>query len=356
MAKSLAPVVAILALMGMTSGCSESVRAQQPAVGVYAGTIGDAPIILTLDAPHGNEPTRTGGYCYQRIGSILGISGRMNANGMFAFEERGGKAGEVTGALAVQFTPDAAQAEGTWRSPDGKRSLALHLERVAVLDSTAWSTRTAHESVAFTCYFPRFEGQHPAALLPVSSDVLNAEIAHLVEIESQSYREMWLDTAAPAEPADPADTVVYEMSSVLSLRLVAGGPAFVSFAGNSEYYGGAHPSYGFPNYNYVVEDGRLREAKESDIFVEGSQYRGKLARIIFAEVKRSGYPCIDDLSPASFEDDELVSSFVVAGGGLLFRLWPGPHVCGPADDIYLSYTQLAGLVNAKVLPARNRAR
>lgn len=86
---------------------------------VFTGHIGAAPVVVQLLL--GDDGSINGSYAYLKQGSAIALSGAVK-DGAYSMEETNADGG-TTGRLA--FHEDGLQLQGTWTSPDGKRSLSF---------------------------------------------------------------------------------------------------------------------------------------------------------------------------------------------------------------------------------------
>lgn len=334
-----------MSLLGAFSG-----HAQPPVMrGYWAGTLGESAIIMRIAVEPAGERSSVGSYVYQRYGSSIGLTGNA-VDGRYTFVEYFGAAGVETGTFRGAVPASGNELlTGEWSSPDGKRRLKYSLRRIALLDSLSVEQRFGSMRVSFTCYFPTFVDR-PA----LQAAAVNGTIAGIVR-----YHEHALFARESERDGAPglSDSISHEESAVLTLEPILVTDRLMTLTGMSEYYGGAHPSYGFENYSYAFEPGGwLRQLADGDIFKQGTAYRKSIAKLIFAELKRSAYPCVEDLRVERMEAYVQAESFAVAGDGLLFRLWPGAHVCGPADDIFIPYRRLRPYLDSRSVVLQATAR
>ena len=129
----LAGVVA-LALSGVAYAAECTGTGGAPAwvrPGVYRGTLGTQPVALQVRKEDGQLG---GAYFYERKGTDLPLTLERRGEALLAREEVWGRPGggmKVTGCLSLK--PVGTRLEGQWISPDGRRTLPVHL---APLDVT----------------------------------------------------------------------------------------------------------------------------------------------------------------------------------------------------------------------------
>ncbi|HVZ38665.1 MAG TPA: hypothetical protein VHI13_05270 [Candidatus Kapabacteria bacterium] len=328
-----AALVLLLSAMAHLPAIAQSVIGS-----VYYGTIGDSTgIVIVLG--NGDTGGVSSYYYYCNYARQIALSGRVEPRQHFAFEEQAGDNGQVTGQLLGTIDDGGRKLSGEWMDPKGQRHLKLSAEHVADLITvdTLWRHSNVHG--AFSATYPHFLGGMGKGYM-----LLNDSLDALIAEERKSLYDWFVEESQNMGAGDSSEYGI-ELATNLSIDVAMIAGEFVTFAGHGEYDGGAHPSYSMPHYNYNVTGNRVRPVDRERIFRKGSGFRAKLGKMLYAELKRTEYPCMESLDQSTLEYDDNALSFAVAGRGLLFRLWPGPHVCGPAEDIFIPYSRIRDLID-----------
>ncbi|MBS1914439.1 MAG: hypothetical protein JST22_20790 [Bacteroidetes bacterium] len=326
-------------LCSATLLCSISATAQTSIGSVYYGTIGDSTrivIVLGNGSPEGVSSY----YYYCNYARQIALSGRVEAGQHFAFEEQSGDNGQVTGQLLGTIDDGGRKLSGEWMDAKGHRHLNLSAEHIADLITVDTSWKHANIHGAFSATYPHFLGGMGKGYL-LLNDTLDALIAE----ERKGLYDWFVEESRNTGAEGDSSEYGIELATTMDLDVAMITKDFVTFAGHEEFDGGAHPSYSMPHYNYAVTGNRVQPVDRAKIFRKGSGFRAKLGKVLRAELTRTEYPCMESLEQSTLEDDENVLSFAIAGRGLLFRLWPGPHACGPAEDIFIPYSKIRDLID-----------
>lgn len=304
----------------------------QPAPrGFYVGTIGAAPISMLIDPDEGH----IGSYCYQNVGGPLAISGAIRPDGIFEWTESDDESGTRTGKFIGRTAKGGDTIRGEWRGTAGGKRAPFLAVRVGVIDSVVSRRSIGNYDGSFMAHFPRFL---PRAGMPIAA--VNERVRAAIETDQREMFEGMREMAG-----DASDTTRFTIGVEQWFGLGMFNERFVTLPGHYEYDGGAHPSYSFPNLNIRIDGAGAAVIDPMRVYRGGAASLKKVAGLLYNALKKSEYPCMESIDRSTLAHAEYTGGFLVVGKALLFRLWPGPHACGPAQDIVLPFTAIRDVID-----------
>lgn len=308
-----------------------TLTAQPAPRGFYVGTIGTAPVSMLIDPDEGH----VGSYCYQNVGRPLALSGAVAPDGIFVWIESDDEAGAETGKFMGRIAGDGDTLRGEWRNTSGGKRAAFLAVRVGAIDSVVSRQSIGNYDGSFAAHFPRFL---PRAGMPIAA--VNERVRAAIEKDQREMYEGMREMAG-----DASDTTRFTIAVEQWYGLGMFNERFVTLPGHNEYDGGAHPSYSFPNFNIRIDGDGASVIDPMRVYRGGGASLKKVAGLLYTALKKSGYPCMESIDRTLLADPEYTGGFLVVGKGLLFRLWPGPHACGPAEDITLPFAAIRDVID-----------
>jgi hypothetical protein len=321
----------------------------------YSGSINNAiPIQADILA---EEDSVAGFYFYERVGRPIQLSGRVAADGKARLAEKDPE-GVETGAMVGTFSAGMASFSGSWKSPDGKKSLALFLKE-DYAESAGLGAYTVIRSQALD---PEDEvGDSPEAVFvgiglePRGNVKLKSSIERELFEGKDAYSWMegkaaafladYIDAYADIDGIDPVNpTMAWELTLAVSPVFNARGVLCLE-ASSGGYSGGAHSNYSSAYFVFDIASGKRLGIER---FVRAGAEK-ELSALLDAEIRRAeGMPKDAPLSSAGFTVDSIEpaeDNFYVDGGGITFYYPPyaiGSYVLGE-KRISISWKDLGSL-------------
>jgi hypothetical protein len=293
---------------------------------VYRGTVGTSSgLLVTVD----RGADKTGWVRYDASGAEgLTVAIAEKTDGAFfvwseKLDARDGSS-RLTGTFTGRLSSDGKQADGQWRSADGKKIQPFKLDRVATL------AEAKSADGAVTIGYPRFDDASFAKL----NDRLAAEARQQladgtvwvagIRKELQSIRE------APVSPERLAAITRGHACDVESV-----GPRRVSLlCMDYEYAGGAHPNTEFSTLNFhLAGDGTPRVLGIWDILQQKPGSMDAVSKALIDDLKRQKASFVRDGSIKDFHKELTQGAlpYLIVPAGLAFKFSPyavGPYVEG----------------------------
>jgi hypothetical protein len=321
----------------------------------YSGTI-NKTIAIQADIL-AEEESLTGFYFYERVGKPIRLSGSVAAGGTSRLAETDPE-GKETGAMLGSFSARMASFTGSWKSPDGKKTLPLFLKE----DYSGSAGLGAYAVIRSQAIDPGNEdGDSPEAafvgigLEPRGNERLKAAFESALydgrdayswmEEKASSFLADYIDANAEIYESDPgAPSLAWELTLAVSPVFNARGVVSVE-ASSGGFSGGAHSNYECAYFVFDVASGKRLGIER---FVRSGAEK-ELSALLDAEIRRAeGIPKDAQLSSAGYTVDSIdpaEDNFYVDGGGITFYYPPyaiGPYVLGD-KRIFISWKDLGSL-------------
>lgn len=287
----------------------------------YAGWIdGSIPIYMAIEHQHGRL---TGSYHYAKVGEAIEIEGNSDAIGNFTMEERAG--GELTGVFEGLFGPLGARVKGTWRSPDGQKTLDFLAVKIAMRGMAKAEWRLGGMAAETDSAYPMFFGEFDSW-----TDYLNREVASTVLSMRQDFVAGFLvDAPNFVSSGGPLSASMQNHAfSIPGYHLAWYSDRFLSMRFDVySYSGGAH-GMTWPvclNVRPSGGDG-ARRIGLADLFASGVDYAEVLSPILLEDLrKQEAAFVVDGMVDALAASD--LSEFTVNPAGITFYF--APYAVGP---------------------------
>jgi hypothetical protein len=351
--KRRAAVVAALAAACLGLG------AQTGAWRHYAGTI-NKTIRIEADIEFGEEEL-TGFYFYDKVGQPIALQGKAAFPSGY---KGGGRAeltesdaeGKPTGIFSGTFSAGLGFFNGSWKSPDGKKSLALELKE----DYSGSAALDVYTLIRSQAIDPDNPDSPEASFVALGLDVrgnakfraaLSRELYEgldayaCLEAKAMGFLADYLDLAGEDYRANPEDYSL-NWESNRYLRPVFNARGILCLKDSySEYTGGAHGTYYTGYYVFDIASGR-RLGLES--FVKGgpgSSLNALVARELRRQEGLKPNQALEEAGIFVAEADLPTDNFWVDGSGIYihFPVYSiGPYAMGERT-VYLSWKDLGNL-------------
>jgi hypothetical protein len=294
----------------------------------FRGQIGEGNRVLGQFSLAGDRIS--GVYAYNRHQQRIGVWGTVNPEtGEALLREHSD--GKVTGEWRGKLSRAPLTLEGEWAAPSGEPPLPFKLSAFAVPAQAALNTRAGEMELKASRHYPVFlTSGHPHAA------ALNAQLREALAAEEREIHEQF-----EAAVAEGTRTVEGEFPSFMQSwehGLEAYDFAHVSDRVLSmsyvvyEYTGGAHPNSDYPAINWILVDGKLRNASLTDFIQPSDTAMEAVSAMLLDDLKRQGASFVINGTISEFTAKEL-ESFTVSEQGLTF-FFP-PYAVGPyAEGMY----------------------
>ncbi|MBS1914438.1 MAG: hypothetical protein JST22_20785 [Bacteroidetes bacterium] len=305
---------------------------------VFEGTIGGSRrIILEFD---GLDSDRVGICLHDDGARHTELDGTLLAGGVVHLNEYDARTGDTSGWFDGAFDAGSSSLAGEWGRAGSARKLPFKAERVADFDSLGDEWTTGGVRCTFSIVYPQF--------LPAMGPAYAALNDSLDRI-AESYRgqaQAWCTQMAGGVTHRAAnEEQVVDVGSDVLLSVVFLRPGLVSIAGRAGHDGPMQPWTDFQSFNFRMLDCEAQPIAPALMFRSGSGYRSRLARLLVGALRRSGYSCMDGISPAVLERSGDAVRFSIVSRGLRFTLWPRGGACGPADDLLIPYSAIRTMID-----------
>ncbi|HVZ38664.1 MAG TPA: hypothetical protein VHI13_05265 [Candidatus Kapabacteria bacterium] len=323
---------ALLLLTAATLGAETFPRA------VFAGAIGGSRrIILEFG---GLDSDRVGICLHDDDARHTELGGVLLAGGVVRLTEYDARTGDTNGWFEGTFDAGGISLTGEWGRAGRTHRLPFKAERVADFDSLGdeWTSGGVHYT--FSIIYPQFLSSMGPAYA-----ALNDSLDRIAESYRGQAHAWCIQVAGGGTHGSASEEQVVDVGSDVLLSVVFLGPGLVSLAGRARHDGPMQPWTDYHSLNFRMLDREAQPIAPALVFRSGSGYRSRLARLLVAAVRRSGYACMDGISPAALERSNDAVRFAIVARGLRFTLWPRGASCGPADDLLIPYSAIRTMID-----------
>jgi hypothetical protein len=250
----------------------------------FAGTMGsNLRVRMELNASDG---TVYGEYFYERIGTSIGLDGKISPKGNFTLTERDDD-GKATANFSGLAEPRVVKGKtlivlsGTWANAAQTKSLPFSISEEAFdlgagldLGSKAIKQTSRKPKYEVEVTYPQITGSNSASVT-----AFNHQIEALVQKDVTDFRGGVEDP----DPAAPADTSGSSFSA--TYRVTVATPDLISVAlVISEFSAGAaHPNTYSVSISYDLKSGR--PLRLEDLFAAGKPYLESISKACVAHLK-----------------------------------------------------------------------
>jgi hypothetical protein len=226
--------------------------------------------------------------------------------------------------------------KGDWSSIDGKKNLALSLDKAAEYITVK------DKDYNVTVSYPEFKTKNFAVqkelnncLAKTMKGYLDSGKVALKEAIDDAGNDTSLVSSYSYETTGTVDYISESIASILCTGYV--------------YSGGAHPTYYFFTLNYFLRPNSVKEVKLADLFKPKTDYIKILSDLCIAELKKNKVPSIvsGEITDISDELKSGAVSCTINPAGLNFTFSPytiGSYADGQFDCI-VKYSKMKNIID-----------
>jgi len=292
----------------------------------YSGSIGNRTAVQMDLTRQGSN--LTGNYWYDAAGPALELTGSLRDGTATVKEYETDDVRRLTGAFTGTLSQNDRQFRGTWKSPDGKRSLPF-----AFTATAEYRTLTVKRK-----YFD-LKGSYPVFFAAGRGwQVLSAQLRARVQAAQQGFlKDMAGETPHTSHNFEQIYEigVAYADNALASLLIL-----------NFTEFGGAHPDTVYTSANYQVTADGPRLLGLNDLFTPGSGYQDALFKLVVADLNRQKTARQDIPLFGTFSMADL-KVYTLSPRSITFVFSPavaGAYVAG-TYYVTIPYSQLAQYIN-----------